>query len=275
MHQNRVMRQVQGEPVVQYHGKWPFVRVLGMQELFSVLFSVGNAVPHLLFLSWLYRFEAKSSKRRTLSLTASDHGQSVSLRFRWHWAAFAVCGCNAWLWSTVFHARDTDVTEKLDYFSALLLIVSGLWVAVVRTFDVRSLRAQLLAALAIGAFYCYHVGYLWLVHFDYGYNMAVNVAAGLLSSALWLRWLYAQRARPYAKKFVLAIVVVYPLVALELLDFAPLGLLVDAHALWHGATIPCGFLFYSAVKDDLFYCATEMRDDQQQQQDDDDRRKLR
>ena len=38
-------------PVVQYHGKWPFKRVLGMQELFSVVFSLGNAAPHLLRLT--------------------------------------------------------------------------------------------------------------------------------------------------------------------------------------------------------------------------------
>lgn len=31
-----------GLPVLQYHGKWPFVRVAGIQEPASVLFSLLN-----------------------------------------------------------------------------------------------------------------------------------------------------------------------------------------------------------------------------------------
>lgn len=34
----------------QYFGKWPFVRVLGIQELASVLFSFLNLLPHVRFL---------------------------------------------------------------------------------------------------------------------------------------------------------------------------------------------------------------------------------
>ena len=39
---------------------------------------------------------------------------------------------NAWLWSTVFHARDLPWTEKLDYFSAAALIIAGIVVQFVR-----------------------------------------------------------------------------------------------------------------------------------------------
>src|SRR5947199_9654838 len=34
------------EPVVQFHGKWPFYRFMGMQEPFSVLFSFLNFLAH-------------------------------------------------------------------------------------------------------------------------------------------------------------------------------------------------------------------------------------
>ena len=31
---------------VKYYGKWPFQRVLGMQEVFSVVFSLANLAAH-------------------------------------------------------------------------------------------------------------------------------------------------------------------------------------------------------------------------------------
>jgi len=40
-------RRLAGKPPMKYHGKWPFLRVLGMQEVASVLFSIANLVVHL------------------------------------------------------------------------------------------------------------------------------------------------------------------------------------------------------------------------------------
>jgi hypothetical protein len=45
-----------------------------------------------------------------------------------------------------------------------------------------------------------------------------------------------------------------PIVALlEVLDFPPIAGIFDAHAVWHGATIPLVFLFYSFILDDARY----------------------
>ena len=33
------------------------------------------------------------------------------------WVAYSLVNINAWLWSSVFHCRDTRLTERLDYFS--------------------------------------------------------------------------------------------------------------------------------------------------------------
>lgn len=46
MHALEDSRQVQGMLARKYHGKWPFVRVLGMQEVFSVAMSLGNLAAH-------------------------------------------------------------------------------------------------------------------------------------------------------------------------------------------------------------------------------------
>ena len=40
---------------VQYYGKWPFIRVFGAQELFSVLFSLGNFLACLYGYFYYYR----------------------------------------------------------------------------------------------------------------------------------------------------------------------------------------------------------------------------
>jgi post-GPI attachment to proteins factor 3 len=41
----RALRDEKHQPI-KYYGKWPFRRVAGMQEFFSVLFSLGNLVAH-------------------------------------------------------------------------------------------------------------------------------------------------------------------------------------------------------------------------------------
>lgn len=46
MIENRQLRRSNGEQAVQYMGKWAFTRVLGVQELFSSLFSFLNGLPY-------------------------------------------------------------------------------------------------------------------------------------------------------------------------------------------------------------------------------------
>src|SRR3989338_873768 len=94
-HKNTIMRQKNGESVVQYHGKWPFVRVFGIQELFSSLFSFFNAIPHILFLSAMLSCAPFSSDNRRFP---ADH--SIQTAFsRLHWMSWAIVGVNTWFWS--------------------------------------------------------------------------------------------------------------------------------------------------------------------------------
>lgn len=44
---------------------------------------------------------------------------------------FQIC-INAWLWSVVFHARDTPWTERMDYFSAFSMVLFSLFGLLVR-----------------------------------------------------------------------------------------------------------------------------------------------
>ena len=47
MHRIVAERVACGEEIQQYHGKWPFVRVAGVQEPASALFSLANLAGYV------------------------------------------------------------------------------------------------------------------------------------------------------------------------------------------------------------------------------------
>ncbi|CDZ97344.1 Predicted membrane protein [Phaffia rhodozyma] len=105
---------VQIEGVQQFYGKWPFRRLLGMQEPASVFFSIANGVMHFRGI--------RSSSRRI----------PKSSQLRGWYLAWGYAGLNTWVWSSVFHTRDKPWTEKMDYFSAGFGITFSLLLAIVR-----------------------------------------------------------------------------------------------------------------------------------------------
>ncbi|XP_012307396.1 post-GPI attachment to proteins factor 3 isoform X3 [Aotus nancymaae] len=165
---------------------------------------------------------------------------------------------NAWFWSTVFHTRDTDLTEKMDYFCASTVILHSIYLCCVRTVGLQhpavlsAFRALLLLMLTA------HVSYLSLIRFDYGYNLVANVAIGLVNVVWWLAWcLWNQRRLPHVRKCVVVVLLLQGLSLLELLDFPPLFWVLDAHAIWHISTIPVHVLFFSFLEDDSLYLLKE------------------
>ena len=84
-----------GLPTPQFHGKWPFARVLGIQEPASTLFSVFNFAPHLFLLR---KF------RGAVSPTTKMYNV---------WTMYGVISMNTWAWSTVFHTRDFSVSTSI------------------------------------------------------------------------------------------------------------------------------------------------------------------
>ncbi|KAI9103318.1 Per1-like-domain-containing protein [Phlyctochytrium arcticum] len=224
-----------GGHVQQFYGKWPFKRVLGVQEPASVIFSILNGVMH-----WRgYRMLRHNIPRR--------------FPLRRLYLINSLLGLNVWIWSSIFHTRDTALTEKMDYFSAILAILFGAYVAAVRVFRLdQHYRENLIVATLAAGFYISHVTYLSLWPFDYGYNMAAGVTIGLLSNAVWGLWILRHwRQRPYAWKMATVIILIMAAMSLELFDFPPWKWAIDAHALWHAATIPLIPLLYSFMDDDI------------------------
>lgn len=223
----------------QYHGKWPFQRVYGIQEPASAVFSILNGLMHLRYFKILQQRVPDSYFIKRFYLTIS------------------IVGMNAWLWSTVFHTRDTPLTEKLDYFSAGGYILYGLCVCVLRIFYVRGIWASLWTILC-ALLYIAHVTYLSsMSRFDYGYNMTACIIVGSLQTNLWLVWSIKQytkwgnpERRPFAWMVGVSVVLVTLAMCLEVFDFPPIMEILDAHSLWHAATIPLAPLFYKFLLKD-------------------------
>ncbi len=105
-------RRAAGAHPVQYFGKWPFARALGMQEPISAALSFANALAHAagLHACWAHMRTAP---------------REVSRR----WLSLAIVAVAAWCCAAAFHARDVWATQCADYFSALLLLLLGAYVA--------------------------------------------------------------------------------------------------------------------------------------------------
>lgn len=226
----------EGYKVPQFHGKWPFYRFLFFQEPASAFASFLNGLANFVMLN----------RYRTLVPPASPMYHTC--------VAFAVISLNAWFWSTVFHTRDTALTEKMDYFCASAVILHSIYLCSMRTLGLKHPAfSSAFRAILIILFVC-HVAYLSLRGFDYGYNMAANVAFGMVNLCWWLGWCLRNKQRqPYLWKCVLVVLLLQGLALLELLDFPPLFWVFDAHAMWHISTIPLHVLFYSFLVDDSLY----------------------
>ncbi|KAL2765137.1 post-GPI attachment to proteins factor 3 isoform 4 precursor [Daubentonia madagascariensis] len=103
----------EGHKVPQFHGKWPFSRFLFFQEPASAMASFLNGLANLVMLC-----------RYRTSVPASSPMYHTCVAFAW-------VSLNAWFWSTVFHTRDTDLTEKMDYFCASTVILHSVYLCCV------------------------------------------------------------------------------------------------------------------------------------------------
>ncbi|XP_016115340.1 post-GPI attachment to proteins factor 3-like, partial [Sinocyclocheilus grahami] len=130
---------------------------------------------------------------------------------------------NAWFWSTVFHTRDTYLTEKMDYFCASAVILYSIYLCCVRTLGLRRPAISSMVGVLLILAFTSHVSFLTFVSFDYGYNMAANATIGIINLLWWLCWCWLnRRILPYWWKCGMVVLLLHGLALLELLDFPPL-----------------------------------------------------
>ncbi|ODO07646.1 hypothetical protein L198_01227 [Cryptococcus wingfieldii CBS 7118] len=251
----------------QFYGKWAFYRLGPFQEPVSILMSIGNLYVNLQGVSEVRRRIRPENKLRPWLLAAG------------------YVQVNTWVWSAVFHARDTPTTERLDYFSATLTISFTLLYALLRIFHLQTplltTRFLLPTCATIAFLVLGHFTYLLsfpLGSFPYGYHTLFNLVLALVHNTIWVLWSFSFKF-PYPSfsfsRYTLSWPRSYPphdaypspspsqagtpalLVALttlamslELWDFSPLWRLIDAHSLWHFATIPLAMGWWSFLVQD-------------------------
>ncbi|KZZ95959.1 Mn2+ homeostasis protein Per1 [Moelleriella libera RCEF 2490] len=211
-----------------------------MQEPFSVLFSLGNLWAH-------YDGLAKIRAR-------IPRGYSL----RPFYVMLAHVGITSWTFSAIFHTRDFQTTEELDYFAAGASVLYGMYYTPIRIFRLdrpsprrRSvLRAWTLLCVLL---YIGHVAYLKGVRWDYTYNMAANVVAGIIQNVMWTWFSITSYQKSKSLwSIVPGAVVAWVMVAMsmELFDFPPWLGCIDAHSLWHLLTIGPTVLMYNFLLKD-------------------------
>lgn len=252
-----------GEEIYQFHGKWPFWRVLGIQEVASMVFSIGNFIVHA------------AGFVKVLSFM-----KDTNPLVKYQYTILLICSfitMSAWVCSTVFHIRDFLITERLDYYLAGLTVLSGFYGVFSRLFKLylpsRKLQRILFTLLCIIGY----VGHIYRLVDDwlYTYNMQANITVGILQNILWgflcfnlysdyyrlendekstldntchLKYInpkrllvpsfYARSPKLYSLYPLLLCLIVILGMSLEILDFPPVFFdLVDAHSLWHLVTI--------------------------------------
>ncbi|XP_077245686.1 uncharacterized protein LOC143885411 [Tasmannia lanceolata] len=235
-------RETLGHGPVKYHGKWPFKRVFGFQEPVSVALSAFNLAMQ--FHGWLSFFVLVYYK-----LPLRPQNRSTYYEYTGLWHIYGLLSMNAWFWNAVFHSRDVELTERLDYSSAVALLGYSLILAILRAFNVRDEAARVMVVAPLLAFVTTHILYLNFYKLDYGLNMKVCVVMGVAQLLLWAFWAGLTR---HPSRFKLWAVVLGTALAmlLEIYDFPPYKGFVDAHALWHATTIPLTYLWWSFIKDD-------------------------
>ncbi|KQK14401.1 hypothetical protein BRADI_1g15970v3 [Brachypodium distachyon] len=161
MVQREEERQSRGLRPVKYHGKWPFIRVSVFQEPLSAALSAINLLMH--FTGWLSFFLQVNYRLPLRPQTKRTYYEYTGL-----WHIYAILSMNAWFFSSIFHTRDIDLTEKLDYSSAVALLGYSLILSLIRTFNVKDEATRVMFAAPILAFVTTHILYLNFYDLDYG-----------------------------------------------------------------------------------------------------------
>ncbi|KAG1330363.1 putative U11/U12 small nuclear ribonucleoprotein 59 kDa protein-like [Cocos nucifera] len=109
--------------------------------------------------------------------------------------------------------------------------------------------SRVMLAAPILAFVTTHILYLNFYQLDYGWNMKVCVTMGVATLLVWAIWAgitgHPSRIKLWVNVFGVGLALL-----LEIYDFPPYMGYADAHALWHAATIPLTYLWWSFINDD-------------------------
>jgi hypothetical protein len=108
-----------GTTTFKMFGKYPVKPVWIFEEFFSMLFALISLVVY----SNYYRIYCK--------ITSVPHAEAAFPFLRMYRAYFLVWA-TAFSLAALFHTKDTPLTEKLDYYSAILALLYSVYIAFCR-----------------------------------------------------------------------------------------------------------------------------------------------
>ncbi|KAF3321314.1 post-GPI attachment to proteins factor 3-like protein [Carex littledalei] len=229
------------EPV-KYHGKWLFKRASVFQEPLSAILSALTLLMQ--FNGWLSFFLLVHYKLPLRPETRKTYYEFTGL-----WHIYGIFSMNAWFWSSIYHSRYADWTEKSYYSSAVALLGFSLIVTIIRAFNVRVEASRVMVAAPLLAFLTTHILYLNFYQLDYSLNMKVCIAMGTAQLLIWAIWGSITRHPSSAKLWMITIGGIIAII-LEIYDFPPYMGYADAHAFCLLLAIPLSYLWWSFVKED-------------------------
>lgn len=219
------------------NGRWGFIPVLGITEVFSSLFALIS------FFLLVWNFKSKVSQKL--------HRSPMKKQYLMHY----YIGCAAFISSFMFHFRETRFTRNADYFSAFASILMGLLISINRLVlfaSPKKFKKFSDTTVKLGIFYfIFHVYKMHFFEFDYLYN---KIACGLMffiSSICNFITFLQYRKEPHAKNIVYAVCCLLLAGGVEILDISPILYLFDSHALWHLLMAISTPLYFSFVSGDI------------------------
>jgi len=123
-------------------------------------------------------------------------------------------------------------------------------VGIMRCYNVRSWAGALMVHVLVLGPYLAHVYYMLAIRFDYGLNTKLGISVTAIASGHWFLFAFLKRERRYHWKMWVFEVFGWMAAMNEVFDYAPIFDLLDAHAVWHGATAPLSILWWSYLLSD-------------------------
>ena len=227
-------RMENGLHILKYYGKWPLVRLLGIQEPALVLFSLLNIWGHLA--GW------NNYKR----VVPTDHEFYHSTCYHF-WISVS-----GWTGAVIYHTRNLYWTECLDSIGSTIIIAISVFSCLCRlSGKVNNLGMTLIGGLLITILFAQHIYYINFIKFDYSYNNKFMMSARICNIIVWLIWCAEEWTRRiYTCYFMSTVLIVLYFVGIVLGDFKPLFWVLNAQCLWYLGTAYIGYLWYQCMIND-------------------------
>lgn len=252
MHDITNKRKLLGYPILKYYGHWPFIRYMGLEEPASVVFSMLNALPHVIFI--LVTLTSSHVSKRIPSLSLWSYSSTYFMR---PWLVFyPILALLSWSSAVVFHAQKTSLTSLVDYLTAFVFIFYAFWIALRRVWG-RNANTYLvtLTFIVLCVLCCYRVYMMINGHVSFDDHMKLSIGLAVCSVVIWGVWIFIisklendvmNNDTKYHRKWLcLCCQLLFCFASLlEIFDFPPLLGIFDAHSLWHASTVPLAFIWY-------------------------------